>query len=283
MLTDRLSHLLDRFRLESRVFHSGTLCATADFDAQAGVGHLHVLRRGRLRVHDAPGGERVIETPSLIFYARPSAHWIRGESDGEHPGADLVCASVRIGADADSPIARSLPPVLTVPLAAMPKLDSLLDMLFDEAFEERCGRQAAIDRLSEVLILQLLRYCMTTGVVDQGLFAGLSDLRLAKALNAIHARPGEAWTLDRLAEISGMSRARFAAHFRDTLGVTPGDYLTDWRLSIAKTLLKRGDAVKRIAMDVGYGNASALARAFAARNAGLSPLEWLGRQATDSA
>jgi transcriptional regulator GlxA family with amidase domain len=41
--------------------------------------------------------------------------------------------------------------------------------------------------------------------------------------------------------------------------------------------------VKRIAMEVGYGNASALARAFAARNAGLSPLEWLARQATDFA
>jgi AraC-like DNA-binding protein len=273
-MTDRLSALLERFRLQSRVFHSGTLCDTADFDAQAGVGHLHVLRSGRLRLFDGEGGERVLDEPSLIFYARPNAHWIRGENEG----ADLVCASVRIGTDAENPIARSLPPVLTLPLASIPGLSGLLDLLFDEAFAERCGRQAALDRLSELLILQLLRYCMTTGVVSSGLFAGLSDPRLAKALNAIHAQPGHAWTLDTMADASGMSRARFAAHFRDTLGITPGDYLTDWRLGIAKTLLKRGHAVKHVAMDVGYGNASALARAFAARHAGLSPTQWLAQQ-----
>jgi AraC-like DNA-binding protein len=270
-MTDRLSALLYCFRLQSRVFHSGTLCTTADFDDQEGVGHLHVLRNGRLRIFDAPGGERVIDTPSLIFYARPSPHWIRGEGSG----ADLVCASVRIGADVGNPIVRSLPPVLIVPLASMTGMQAVLDLLFDEAFAERCGRQAALDRLSELLILQLLRYCMNTGVVDSGVFAGLSDPRLAKTLNAIHEQPGAPWTLDTMAQTSGMSRARFAAHFRDTLGITPGDYLTDWRLSIAKTLLKRGQAVKHIAQDVGYGNASALARAFAARHDGASPTEWL--------
>jgi hypothetical protein len=31
---------------------------------------------------------------------------------------------------------------------------------------------------------------------------------------------------------AGMSRARFAEHFRKIVGVTPGDYLTQWRLAI---------------------------------------------------
>jgi AraC-like DNA-binding protein len=273
-MSDRLSALLDRFRLQARVFHSGTLCDSADFDAADGAGHIHVLRSGRLRLHDGVGGERVLDTPSLIFYAKPTPHWIRGED----AGAELVCASIRLGADLGNPIAQSLPPVLIVPLEAAPGLQGVLDMLFDEAFHQRCGRQTALDRLSELLILQLLRHCMAAGSVDRGVLAGLGDARLAKALNAIHARPGEAWTLESLAEVSGMSRARFAEHFRQTLGVTPGDYLADWRIGVAKTLLTQGQPVKNVALDVGYGNASALARAFAARHDGESPTAWLARR-----
>lgn len=274
-MQDRLSALFDHFRLQARAFHFGALCGTAAFDDISDVGHLHVLRSGRLRLDDADGGQRVLDQPSLIFYARPTAHWIAGE---DAAGAELVCASVRIGADMGNPIARSLPPVLVIALDAASGMQATLDLLFDEAFNVRCGRQAALDRLSELLILQLLRHCMTAGTVESGVLAGLADMRLAKALNAIHAQPDAAWTLETMAGTSGMSRARFAEHFRDTLGITAGDYLTDWRLSVAKTLLKQGKPVKNIAMDVGYNNASALARAFAARHDGESPTAWLARQ-----
>ena len=37
-----------------------------------------------------------------------------------------------------------------------------------------------------------------------------------------------------------MSRARFAAHFTRTVGVPPGDYLTGWRLGLARTLAAQG-------------------------------------------
>lgn len=275
-MQDRLSALFEHFRLQARVFHLGTLCGTASFDnLSEHVGHLHVLRAGRLRLDDAGGGRRTLDRPSLIFYARPTAHWIGSE---DPDGVELVCASVRIGADMGNPIARGLPQAMVVPLDEVPQMRGTLDLLFDEAFDHRCGRQAALDRLSELVILQLLRYGMTEGVVRSGVLAGLADARLAKALNAIHAQPDAAWTLDSMATACGMSRARFAAHFRDTLGVTAGDYLADWRLSIAKTLLKQGKPVKTIAMDVGYNNASALARAFAARHDGESPTAWLAKQ-----
>ncbi len=271
-MQDRLSALLDRFRLRARVFHTGSLCVTADFDAREGVGHLHVLRGGTLRIGDAVAGETVIAEPSLIFYPRPAPHWIRGEGP---QGAELVCSSIELGADAGNPLTRSLPARLVLPLRDDALLHGTLALLFEEAFAEYCGRQAALDRLSELMILQLLRRCMTAGVVADGVLAGLADPQLAKALNAMHGAPGEAWTLDGLARVCGMSRARFAAHFHRVVGTTPGDYLTDWRLSVAKTLLKRGQPVKNVALDVGYANASAFARAFAARHAGMSPTAWL--------
>lgn len=273
-MIDRLSALLDRFRLQARVFHSGTLCNSADFDASDGAGHIHVLRGGRLRVGDAVVGERSLDQPSLLFYARPTPHWIRGEG----AGADLVCASVRLGADMGNPLARSLPQVLVLPLADSPALGNVLALLFEEAFAGLCGRQAALDRLSELLILHLLRHCMQAGLADTGVLAGLADPRLMKALTALHARPEAPWTLETLARAAGMSRARFAPHFRAVVGCTPGDYLTEWRLSVAKTLLRAGKPVKTVAMEVGYGNASALARAFAAHHDGCSPTQWLADQ-----
>ena len=269
---DRLSALLDCFRLRARVFHTGSLCDTADFDAHDGVGHLHVLRGGTLRIGDAVAGETTIDEPSLIFYPRPAPHWIRGEGT---QGADLVCSSIELGADAGNPLIRSLPARLVLPLRDNTLLRGTLELLFEEAFAGHCGRQAALDRLSELMILQLLRHCMTAGVVAQGVLAGLADPRLAKALNAMHGAPGDAWTLDGLARVSGMSRARFAAHFHHVVGTPPGDYLADWRISVAKTLLKRGQPLKNVALDVGYASASAFARAFAARHAGTSPTAWL--------
>ncbi|WPU54475.1 AraC family transcriptional regulator [Stenotrophomonas acidaminiphila] len=271
-MQDRLSALLDCFRLRARVFHTGSLCDTADFDARDGVGHLHVLRGGALRIGDAVAGETVVDAPSLIFYPRPAPHWIRGEGA---MGAELVCSSIELGADAGNPLTRSLPARLVLPLRDHPLLHGTLTLLFEEAFAEHCGRQAALDRLSELMILQLLRHCMTAGVVAQGVLAGLADPRLAKALNALHGAPGEAWTLDGMARVSGMSRARFAAHFHHVVGMPPGEYLAEWRLSVAKTLLKRGQPPKQVALEIGYASPSAFARAFAARHAGVSPTAWL--------
>jgi hypothetical protein len=51
----------------------------------------------------------------------------------------------------------------------------------------------------------------------------------------MHKHPETSWSLEELAQHAGMSRARFAAHFRKVVGVTPFDYLTDWRLGIAQT------------------------------------------------
>lgn len=71
-----------------------------------------------------------------------------------------------------------------------------------------------------------------------------------------------------------MSRARFAPRFRQVVGMTPFEYLTNWRLGVAQTMLRKGDSLKLIASAVGYANATALTRVFTQR-VGMSPSEWL--------
>lgn len=159
-------------------------------------------------------------------------------------------------------------------LAALPGVEALMGLMFDEAFSEQCGRQAALDRLCEVLMIRLLRYGIDQGLTQGGTLAGLADSRLAKALVAIHEEPGREWKLSDMAALAGMSRARFAVRFREITGETPADYLASWRVMTAQRLLKRGLQLKLVACDVGYGSASALTRAFV-RKLGYSPTEWL--------
>jgi transcriptional regulator GlxA family with amidase domain len=168
----------------------------------------------------------------------------------------------------------ALPDVVVLPLASAPVLSDTLTMLFREAAEDHCGRQAVINRLSEVALIQILRDLMDQQRMHLGLLAGLADPRLARAINAIHGEPARAWTLEDLAQEAGMSRARFSVRFRDTVGMTPGSYLSEWRLGLAQSLLRRGKPVNVVADEVGYANASALSRVFAARK-GMPPTTWM--------
>jgi AraC-like DNA-binding protein len=158
----------------------------------------------------------------------------------------------------------------------MPGVEPTLALLFDEAFSARSGRSAAVDRLVELFAILLLRHAIDAKLVQVGVLAGLTDERLAKALMAMQAHPEQDWTLETLAETATMSRARFAAHFRETVGSTALDYLTDWRISMAQIMLKRGKHPKSVAPALGYSNDTAFARVFAKR-VGVSPSAWVAQ------
>ncbi|MDE2593037.1 MAG: AraC family transcriptional regulator [Burkholderiales bacterium] len=272
-MLDPLATLLQRFDLKARVFHTGNLCALVNFDAVEGVGHLHLLKAGSMALIGSDGTTLQLDEPTLLFYPRAAQHRIRAD---EHGGADLICASVEFGADFGNPLIHGLPALLAVPLKDVPQMAGLLDALFAEAFNPGAGRESALNRLSEVVLIYLLRHALERGELKSGVVAGLADPRLAKALTAMHAKPAEPWTLEDLADIAGMSRARFAAHFTQVVGSPAGDYLTGWRISLAQNMLKRGRQVKAICDEVGYGSANALTRAFTQR-VGLTPTEWLAQ------
>lgn len=283
---DRLSSLLDRFRVSARLFHTGALCGVSTFDAQPGRGFFHVLRRGEMVVthHAGAGVARRIAArePTLFFYPRPLAHQFH---NAPADGADFTCASVHFEGGENHPLVRALPPIVVLPLASVPGLAGALGLLFQEADAVRCGHRLIADRLFEVVLLQLLRWLLDhggEGGVSMGLLSGLADPQLARALTAMHDSPQLPWSVASLAERAAMSRSAFASGFRKTVGVTPADYLADWRMTIAKKRLRQGHAVKLIAPDLGYANPSALSRVFVQRT-GLSPREWLAQSRSDVA
>ena len=97
---------------------------------------------------------------------------------------------------------------------------------------------------------------------------------LDPALVALHATPQDDWTLVRMAAVAGMSRSAFAESFKSVTGTTPSAYLTDWRLTVASTLLRAGQPQKLVAAELGFSTASSLSRAFKQRF-GAAPRAWL--------
>ena len=267
---DALAEVFRHFSLTAQVFFCGRLCGISpDHDTET-AGHLHLLREGCIDVAIPDKTTFRIEEPSVLFYPRPMQH--RFQSDEE--GAALVCARIDFGNGVLQPVLQSLPSFMCLPLKSAAGMGSGVELLFEEAFGELPGRQAALDRLAEYVLILLLRDAVGRELLQSGTLRGLGDDRLSKALMAMHQHPEQNWGLDRLAETAGMSRARFAVHFREVVGTTPMAYLTGWRMAIVQTMLRRGEPLKSIASAVGYESPSALSRIFA-HSTGQTPSEWV--------
>jgi AraC-like DNA-binding protein len=275
MSVDRLQGLLQRFSVRARMFHSGPLCGLTEFPPN-GQGQLHLLRRGPVEVRHA-GTALTVTEPSLLLYPRPLAHRFLTDAQA---GADLACANLAFGPGDQHPVARALPAFVRLPLADLHGARPVLELLFDEAFAQRCGRRGVVDRLFEVVLVLVLRHLLDAGLVHDGPLAGLGHPQLARALAAMHDDPAHPWTLDTLAARAGMSRSRFAEVFAQVVGQPPAAYLAAFRITLAQAALQRGERLERIAQQVGYGSAAALSRAFTGV-CGVSPRLW--RQAAERA
>ncbi len=268
-MADRLAALMTHFPMRAQVFNTGPLCGINTLQSDGVHGQLHLVRRGEVEVRY--GRETLhVTQPSLLLFPRPLTHRFITAPGCE---VDMVCANLAFEGGSANPIASALPDLVCLPLEAVWGAEPVLSLLFEEAFEQRCGRVALVERLLEVVMIQVLRQLMESGEVNGGLLSGLAHPRLRNALVAMHETPAKEWTLEELAGVAGMSRSVFATNFRETVGVTPGQYLQGWRVRLTQKALRRGRPLKMIATEVGYGSEAALSRAFRAQT-GLSPRGW---------
>ncbi|WP_428650213.1 AraC family transcriptional regulator [Roseibium sp.] len=241
---DRLSSLIDRLRVDV------SFAAVDDTGVGDSNFRIYSDQDRALRLVFYPGNENGSADLATIA-AEPNEK-------------TLVAARISVSGIGKQLI-NALPRCISVPLAQEPFLTAVADPLIEEAAHPRCGGQAAFQRLCEVVVIRLLRRAMEEGTADAGLLNGLAHPRIAAALVAIHEAPGEAWTLERLADTAGMSRTQFAVTFRDVVGVTPIGYLASWRLEIARSELEAGQQVKSVATLCGFSSPAAFSRAFSKR------------------
>lgn len=271
---DQLAAFFDQISLRAREVFSGTLCGDSVFDESSGLGCLHLIRGDGLKVI-LPNHEPLsIDQPSLLFFPRSYKHGFHCHSESS---AELACALVEFASGMNNPLINALPDILLIPLSASSDIERAVTILFHEAFHKQCGRQAAMDRLFEYILISLLRHLIDTKALESGILAGLADEKLASAITLMNEHPEQPFTLQDLAKASGMSRSRFANHFRKIVGTTPFNYLTDWRITIATALIKKGTPINVVAYSVGYTSYAAFTRAFSNKT-GYSPRSWLRKE-----
>lgn len=151
-----------------------------------------------------------------------------------------------------------------------------LDRLRDEVRTPQPGSALIAQQLAYTMLIQALRLHLSdSSVRGVGWLFALADKHMNAALTCMHAAPAHPWTVKELAERAGMSRSVFALRFKETVGTTPMEYLTRWRvLQASERLTKSQDSISEIAVSLGYESDSAFRRAFRAIM-GCSPREFV--------
>jgi AraC-like DNA-binding protein len=194
---------------------------------------------------------------------------------------DIVCGYL----DADDPLfdprMAVLPPVFVVtPVGGAARWVEASIAYAVEQSEGGFATSSLHTRLPELLLVEVLRLHLATAPAgERGWLAALRDPVLAPALAAVHRAPDRKWTVPELAAASAVSRSLLDERFRRLLGSSPMQYVTHWRMHVAKELLSSTDlGVRAVARRVGYDSEEAFSRAFK-RALGRSPTHWRAARA----
>jgi AraC-like DNA-binding protein len=150
-----------------------------------------------------------------------------------------------------------------------------LERMREELRDPQPGGSLIAQQLAYMMLIQALRLHLADGARSGvGWLFALADNQMRAAITCMHDDPGHPWTLQKLAERVGMSRSIFALRFKETVGSTPMEYLTRWRMLLAGDRLKNSDdSISTIALSLGYESESAFGKAFK-RVMGCSPKQY---------
>ncbi|MDH2924683.1 AraC-like DNA-binding protein [Nicoletella semolina] len=267
---DAITYLFSHFQFNPDLFFLGQLCRTGHFD-QKNKGYLHFIRNGRCWLNQVNDNPKLIDRPCIVFSPTNVLHSIHPlDSDG----IDVFCINFDFGEGVRNPLTTAVDTIVVLFLDEQPQLAAITDLIFTENTQQRCGYHAAIHHLSAYFIIEVVRCCIEQQYLQTGLLRGLMDNSLSKVLLAIHKQPERTWQIDELAKIALMSTSAFSTYFKEIMGISPMEYLTHWRISVAQSLLQKGVPVARVAEQVGYSHNAALTRVFI-RELGVSPTKWL--------
>lgn len=186
--------------------------------------------------------------------------------DGGPTHTRILCASYWQDQTTTTPLLELLPELVHTPAGSGGSpLDDTIRLLANELQQPDIGTSALLDRLVDVLLIQILRTWLQQHPeqLTASWLLGLRDPVTASALAAIHSDPAKPWTVETLADVAAVSRSTLARRFASLVGESPNAYLTRWRMDIAARRLRDSDEpVEKVARSVGYTSEFAFSRAF---------------------
>jgi AraC-like DNA-binding protein len=192
----------------------------------------------------------------------------------------IVCGSLSFDRASLKPITQLLPSFILMKAdeARTLALHNTVQALASEMAELKPGSEVVATRLAEVLFIQVLREYIASGPErSKGWLRAIFDPQVGAALSAVHDSVSKPWTVESLAAAATMSRSAFAVRFKELLGQTPLEYVTEWRMQKAMQLLQQRDKkLIDVARLVGYESDAAFSKAFK-RVVGTNTGEYLKR------
>lgn len=296
-MTDILSDILDTVALKAAFyFHTDYRPPFAVHVPELGrAARFHLNIQGTCHVQLPDGSEVVLHAGDLVLVPNGSAHILTSHPDveilsledaivsagysgvgpftlGQGPveqACKMVCGHLSFAEGADHPLLRAVPDLLHIrstDRAEYPILDDVLHLIVRRMNSDAIGINASMNRLSEVLFIEMMRAGVKQAPEVSRLMSAVYDPHIGRALALIHKNVNTAWTVESLATAIGMSRSRFAERFQNFVGKTPMAYIAEWRLQRALHLLKFEDTpIKTIANQVGFQSTAAFSRAFTER------------------
>ena len=285
---DLMSQAVDQLRLRRARYFEQTFTAPWSRAQPEGAAGIHIVLEGRALLQQN-GATHDLGAGDLVILPRSVSHTLAGAPAAARSAAShLLSGALELEAP-DHPLLGVLPAVIHATperLQQNPRYAQYLEHLVEEARSGRDGADALAARLTEVLLIETMRFFTAPPGVEcpvGGWFSGLGDPAIRRALVAIHERPGGDWSVDTLAKIAGQSRSAFAAHFAQVMRETPAAYLTRWRMFQSRALLRQTELpLDAIAVQVGYGSAAAFSLAFG-REHGTTPGNYRRTNATIAA
>lgn len=188
----------------------------------------------------------------------------------------LVGSRFAVSGQHSGTLLRTLPPIVHIHKESdQAALRWSVERMMQELREPQPGSFLVAQHLAHMMLVQALRLHLADEVEGRvGWFFALADKQMSAAITAMHAHPARRWTLQELAERACMSRSAFAMKFKATVGETPMDYLTRWRMLLAADrLANSNDPISIIALSLGYESDAAFSTAFK-RKMGCAPRQY---------
>ncbi|SHL40296.1 AraC family transcriptional regulator [Halomonas cupida] len=264
------------------------------FDIQSSCAQFHFIAQGPVFLNTPDAGVLRLESGDAVLLPRGGHHQLLSSQDvkcrdingietiplceafscvtdcpdGTCRSRDVRIFSGRMTFDLGGmhPLISLMPRVMHVGtlLARYPEVLPMLEAMERESRLERVGAAGILARLADVVAACIVRGWVECGCGDVGgWLAALRDPRLGAVIAAVHREPGRDWSVASMAAEMGSSRSVFAQRFREALGISPLNYVTQLRMRLASQWITEKDmSIDQVAWQLGYGSQAAFSRAF---------------------
>ena len=291
--TDALADILKTINMQAKTFYCNDLASPWGMEIdKSDIGLFHIVISGSCWLKTPTMNEPIrLDSGDIIAFPTGGSHWLSDMPDSTRlPGDEVVkellnhhnpfqgcadkpanitsmlCGSFTFGASMQHPFLRDLPCFVHIKATEHPELEwlrTLMKVLACESRNPAPGSTVMVDRLTEILFIQLLRAYINSKPCGICYFTALADNQIGTALNLIHGEDKARLSVEKIGELVAMSRTSFTEKFSKLVGISPKAYLLNWRMQKAKMQLENSiQPMIIIAENSGYSSESAFSKAF---------------------